>query len=123
MSGRVFRLDHLQPAWARVCAGSGAEGCPGSHVEDQGVGRALLLGGVHLSRRMEVDPVKGPGMQNDDTDASAGSPPTHAVATSRQKWTLTQGAFDGFLASLGPNRDIAADRYLEIRRNLVRLFE
>jgi DNA-directed RNA polymerase specialized sigma24 family protein len=41
----------------------------------------------------------------------------------RQKWALTQEAFDGLLASLGPDRDHAADRYLEIRRNLVRLFE
>jgi DNA-directed RNA polymerase specialized sigma24 family protein len=41
----------------------------------------------------------------------------------RQKWALTQEAFDGLLASLGPDRDLAADRYLEIRRNLVRLFE
>ena len=41
----------------------------------------------------------------------------------REKWALTQEAFDGFLTALGPNRDGAADRYLEIRRNLVRLFE
>ena len=41
----------------------------------------------------------------------------------REKWTLTREAFDGFLAALGPERDHAADRYLEIRRNLVRLFE
>ena len=41
----------------------------------------------------------------------------------RRKWALTQEAFDGLLASLGPDRDHAADRYLEIRRNLVRLFE
>jgi DNA-directed RNA polymerase specialized sigma24 family protein len=41
----------------------------------------------------------------------------------RQKWSLTQQAFDAFLAALGPDRDVAADRYLEIRRHLVRLFE
>jgi DNA-directed RNA polymerase specialized sigma24 family protein len=41
----------------------------------------------------------------------------------RQRWALTQDAFDGLLASLGPDRDLAADRYLEIRRKLVRLFE
>ena len=41
----------------------------------------------------------------------------------RQKWSLTQEAFDSLLATLGPDRDTAADRYLEIRRNLVRLFE
>jgi DNA-directed RNA polymerase specialized sigma24 family protein len=41
----------------------------------------------------------------------------------RQKWSLTQEAFDRLLASLGVDRDAAADRYLDIRRNLVRLFE
>ena len=41
----------------------------------------------------------------------------------REKWALTQEAFDGFLTALGPDRDGAADRYLEIRRNLARLFE
>jgi RNA polymerase sigma factor (sigma-70 family) len=41
----------------------------------------------------------------------------------RRVWSLTQPTFDGLLASLGPDRDVAADRYLEIRRNLVRLFE
>jgi DNA-directed RNA polymerase specialized sigma24 family protein len=41
----------------------------------------------------------------------------------RQKWALTQEALDGLLACLGPDRDTAAERYLEIRRNLVRLFE
>lgn len=41
----------------------------------------------------------------------------------RQAWSLTQDAFDGFLASLGPDRDSAGARYLEIRSNLVRLFE
>jgi DNA-directed RNA polymerase specialized sigma24 family protein len=41
----------------------------------------------------------------------------------RQKWVLTQGAFDRLLASLGPDRSAAADRYLEVRRNLVRMFE
>jgi DNA-directed RNA polymerase specialized sigma24 family protein len=41
----------------------------------------------------------------------------------RPKWTLTQEAFEGLLASLSSDRDAAAARYLEIRRNLVRLFE
>jgi DNA-directed RNA polymerase specialized sigma24 family protein len=40
-----------------------------------------------------------------------------------QVWSLTQPTFDGLLALLGPDRDVAAARYLEIRRNLVRLFE
>lgn len=41
----------------------------------------------------------------------------------RPKWILTQEAFEGLLASIGSDRDAAADRYLEIHRNLVRLFE
>ncbi len=46
-----------------------------------------------------------------------------AEPAARQKWSLTQEAFDRLLGALGPDRDAAADRYLEIRRNLVRLFE
>src|SRR5215813_9619735 len=45
------------------------------------------------------------------------------VHANRQKWSLTQAAFDGLLACLDSNRDIAADRYLRMRRDLVRLFE
>ena len=41
----------------------------------------------------------------------------------RPKWTLSEEAFEGLLALIGPDRDAAAERYLEIRRNLVRLFE
>lgn len=41
----------------------------------------------------------------------------------RRVWSLTPQSFDGLLALLGPDRDAAAARYLEIRRNLVRLFE
>jgi DNA-directed RNA polymerase specialized sigma24 family protein len=46
-----------------------------------------------------------------------------AVHANRQKWSLTQTAFDALLACLDSDRDIAADRYLQIRRNLVRMFE
>src|SRR5215475_3958006 len=45
------------------------------------------------------------------------------VNATRQKWSLTQAAFDGLLARLDSNRDVAADRYLRMRRDLVRLFE
>lgn len=45
------------------------------------------------------------------------------VNATRQKWSLTQAAFDGLLACLDSDRDIAADRYLRMRRDLVRLFE
>jgi len=49
--------------------------------------------------------------------------PAEVAGAVRQKWTLTQEAFDRLLAALGHDRDTAAARYLEIRRNLVRLFE
>ena len=45
------------------------------------------------------------------------------VHATRQKWSLTQTAFDSLLARLDSDRDIAADRYLRMRRDLVRLFE
>ena len=45
------------------------------------------------------------------------------VNATRQKWSLTQAAFDGLLACLDSNRDLAADRYLRMRQDLVRLFE
>jgi len=45
------------------------------------------------------------------------------VNATRQKWSLTQAAFDGLLTCLDSNRDIAAHRYLRMRRDLVRLFE
>jgi DNA-directed RNA polymerase specialized sigma24 family protein len=44
-------------------------------------------------------------------------------ATARQKWTLTQEAFDKLLVALGGDRDSAAQKYLEIRTNLTRFFE
>ncbi len=43
--------------------------------------------------------------------------------TARQKWTLTQEAFDKLLVALGGDRDTAAQKYLEIRTNLTRFFE
>jgi RNA polymerase sigma factor (sigma-70 family) len=58
-----------------------------------------------------------------DTPAKVGSAEARPLAAGRQKWSLTQESFDGLLASLGPDRDTAAHRYLEVRRNLVRLFE
>jgi DNA-directed RNA polymerase specialized sigma24 family protein len=41
----------------------------------------------------------------------------------REKWVLTEEAFNGLLAALDSDADSAADKYLELRRNLVRLFE
>jgi DNA-directed RNA polymerase specialized sigma24 family protein len=47
----------------------------------------------------------------------------HAQVAVRQKWTLTQEAFDKLLVALGGDRDNAAQKYLEIRTNLTRFFE
>jgi DNA-directed RNA polymerase specialized sigma24 family protein len=47
----------------------------------------------------------------------------HAQIAVRQKWTLTQEAFDKLLVALGGDRDSAAQKYLEIRSNLMRFFE
>jgi len=55
-------------------------------------------------------------------DPSEEPNPTVSAGAARQKWTLTQVAFDKLLGALGPDRDAAGARYLEIRRNLVRLF-
>jgi len=41
----------------------------------------------------------------------------------RQKWTLTQDAFDRLLIALGGDRDSGSEKYLEIRTNLTRFFE
>jgi DNA-directed RNA polymerase specialized sigma24 family protein len=67
---------------------------------------------------MAVDPMEGA-----DMPGNADAVPGHSGGAVRQRWTLTQDAFDRLLDSLGPDRDTAGDRYLEIRRNLVRLFE
>ncbi len=41
----------------------------------------------------------------------------------RQKWTLTQDAFDRLLIALGGDRDSGGEKYLEIRTHLTRFFE
>ena len=41
----------------------------------------------------------------------------------RQRWALTQEAFDAFLTSLSEDRERAGERYLEIRNNLIKFFE
>ena len=41
----------------------------------------------------------------------------------RRRWTLTQEAFEALLDQLDPDRDKAGERYLEIRRSLIRFFE
>src|SRR3954452_19825347 len=80
------------------------------------MGGALLLGAVYTRRGMAVEPANEPNSAGGASAASATRGP-------RQKWTLTQDALDKFLAALDPDREAAGARYLEIRRNLVRLFE
>lgn len=41
----------------------------------------------------------------------------------REKWTLTQEAFDKLLLSFGDDRDSGGRKYLEIRTHLTRFFE
>lgn len=53
----------------------------------------------------------------------ASNNPLNQTAGIRQKWTLTRDAFDSLLTVLGKDRDSAAEKYLEIRSNLVRFFE
>jgi DNA-directed RNA polymerase specialized sigma24 family protein len=46
-----------------------------------------------------------------------------AAAQPHRKWSLTQEAFDRLLACLADDREAAGEKYLEIRRNLIRFFE
>ncbi len=41
----------------------------------------------------------------------------------RKNWLLTQEAFDAFLGWLSPDRDDAAVKYEQIRRNLIKFFD
>lgn len=46
-----------------------------------------------------------------------------AAPTARHQWALTQEAFDQLLAAFDADRELAGKKYLEVRGNLVRLFE
>lgn len=56
-------------------------------------------------------------------DAEGGPPGLRGAAPTRRKWVLTQEAFDRLLAALGPDRESAGEKYLEVRNNLIRFFE
>ena len=60
-----------------------------------------------------------------DTTALATTEPNpeELPAASSRKWSLTQEAFDRLLRCLSEERDAAAEKYLEIRRNLLKFFE
>ena len=49
--------------------------------------------------------------------------PDDVPARTNRKWSLTQEAFDRLLHCLADERDAAAEKYLEIRRNLLKFFE
>src|SRR5215813_13421809 len=59
----------------------------------------------------------------DDADTESSSSGLRAPAAQRRKWALTQEAFDKLLAHLGPDRESAGEKYLEVRNNLIRFFE
>jgi len=56
-------------------------------------------------------------------DIESNSTDMPAAPAPRRKWALTQEAFDRLLTSFAEDRDTAAEKYLEVRRNLVRFFE
>jgi hypothetical protein len=58
------------------------------------------------------------GQDHAQIDSSGQSGPV-----ARQKWMLTQDAFDKLLVALGGNRESGSEKYLEIRSNLTRFFE
>jgi len=59
----------------------------------------------------------------DYVDAEGSPSGLRGAAPARRKWALTQEAFDKLLAALGPDRESAAEKYLEVRSNLIRFFE
>ena len=62
-------------------------------------------------------------MRRSDAEVASHSPRPGASTTARQKWSLTQEAFDKLLASLAPDRGAAGEIYQETRGNLIRFFE
>jgi len=58
-----------------------------------------------------------------DAETESSTPDVDVLAPPRSKWTLTQEAFDKLLASFGPDRESAGEKYLELRANLIRFFE
>jgi len=83
------------------------------------MGIALLLGRIHHSGRVEV---KSRLTMESGPDFEAGGPAAQRRLAG-QRWELTQEALELFLKALGPDRDSAGARYLEVHRNLVRFFE
>jgi DNA-directed RNA polymerase specialized sigma24 family protein len=62
-------------------------------------------------------------MEARDEVAAESNLPEPPAAPPRRRWALTQEAFDKLLAALGPDRESAGKKYLEVRGNLLRFFE
>ena len=56
-------------------------------------------------------------------DIETNSTDIPAAPAPRRKWALTQEAFDKLLAAFGEDQESAAEKYIEVRSNLVRFFE
>lgn len=59
----------------------------------------------------------------DEVNAESSASELRPATPQRRKWALTQEAFDKLLATLGPDRESAGSKYLEVRSNLIRFFE
>jgi DNA-directed RNA polymerase specialized sigma24 family protein len=58
-----------------------------------------------------------------EVDTESDLPDMPAAPAPRRKWALTQDAFDKLLAAFGEDRESAAEKYLQVRGNLIRFFE
>jgi DNA-directed RNA polymerase specialized sigma24 family protein len=59
----------------------------------------------------------------EEVNAESSASELRPAAPPRRRWALTQEAFDKLLATLGPDRESAGSKYLEVRSNLIRFFE
>ena len=62
-------------------------------------------------------------MNSPELDSPKSIPESPTTLRSKERWSLTQEAFDRLLGSLSADRDEAGARYEIIRRKLVRFFE
>jgi RNA polymerase sigma factor (sigma-70 family) len=73
------------------------------------MGSALLLGRLYDSGRMAMIVTEAQEPSN--------------YGSTRKRWALTKEAFDSLLVALDADRDSASEKYILVRRNLVRFFE
>ena len=77
------------------------------------------MGGIHPAGGMEVKCHVHMSSEHDLEAAGAPAP----IRPAGRRSELAREALDGFLNSLGPDRDAAGTQYLAIHKNLVRFFE